>query len=67
MARWVPICQQCFEEEFPTEYCPELTDYDQCINCGQEALVTHVNPRDLERNEERHYFVDLPPTSQEDI
>jgi rRNA maturation endonuclease Nob1 len=45
--RWVKVCQQCFEEEFPSEYCPDLTDYDNCSNCGQEALVCSVNPRDF--------------------
>lgn len=50
MARWVHICQQCFEEEFPSEYCPELTDWDTCGVCGQDGLIANISPKRLEGN-----------------
>lgn len=50
MNRWLTICQDCFAEEFPDEYCPNLPDMDDCSQCGQHALVAHISPKRLQEN-----------------
>jgi hypothetical protein len=45
--RWFKVCQQCWQEEHPDAYCPDLTDYDTCFECGQQGLVLSVSFKDL--------------------
>lgn len=45
--RWVPLCQICWQDEWPDQYVPTLTEYRECARCGQSALTVMVNPKDL--------------------
>jgi len=33
------LCQDCWQDENPTEYAPIATRYGPCAECGAEALV----------------------------
>lgn len=34
------LCQTCWEDANPGDYCPDLNRYGPCAECGAEALVT---------------------------
>jgi hypothetical protein len=34
------LCQVCWQDAHPSEYCPDLNRYGPCAECGAEALVT---------------------------
>lgn len=48
--RWVPLCQQCWQDQWPDQYCPELTGEGECVLCGQQALIVNVNPSTIARH-----------------
>jgi|GEM_PF-4775800 len=43
-ARWVRICQSCWQALYPNDYVPQLTDFDTCASCGHTELVLSVTP-----------------------
>jgi len=48
MARWVPLCSDCWYDNFPGDYFPGSMTHTNCWRCGEPAMCAHVNPRDLD-------------------
>jgi hypothetical protein len=34
------LCQDCWQERNPSQYCPDLTRWGRCAECGADALIT---------------------------
>jgi rRNA maturation endonuclease Nob1 len=47
VARWVKVCQLCWERLRPDQYFPDRMDFDTCGICGDEALVVNVHPSEV--------------------
>jgi NMD protein affecting ribosome stability and mRNA decay len=44
--RWTRICQTCWQDRHPDDYCPDLTDMAECAVCGDYALTLSVHPEE---------------------
>lgn len=47
--RWVKVCQSCWQDLWPDQYVPELTDTACCALCEDLALVVSVNPKEISK------------------
>jgi ribosomal protein L32 len=45
--RWIKVCQSCWQAKHPDQYCPELSDYAECVVCGESGLVLSAHPEDF--------------------
>jgi len=51
MARWMRLCSDCWYNLFPDAYFPDTDWLDTCGRCGNMALITNVNPNDIDTKE----------------
>lgn len=47
MNRWVPICQECWQENNPGSYFPDHTDIQNCTQCGNLSIIINVHPSEI--------------------
>jgi hypothetical protein len=42
--RWSPVCLDCWQAAYPSEYAPSTTSFDECTVCGYDSLIVNAAP-----------------------